>query len=111
QRRYAIRGRPWTGRRKHDIITSGRGVRHVPGILRGEVFVMPYITRNGVKVYYQSMGSGPAIVFLHPWSTNRYIWTFQLMHFARNHRCIAVDHRGHGQSDKPASGYAIGEMA
>jgi len=72
---------------------------------------MPHITRNGVKVYYESMGQGPAIVFLHPWSTNRFIWTFQLMHFARTHRCIAVDHRGHGQSDKPAGGYAIAEMA
>jgi len=72
---------------------------------------MPYITRNGVKVFYESAGSGPAIVFLHPWSTNRFIWTFQLMHFARRFRCVAVDHRGHGLSDKPASGYAIGEMA
>ncbi len=72
---------------------------------------MPHITRKGVKVYYESFGSGPAIVFLHPWSTNRFIWTFQLMHFARSHRCIAVDHRGHGQSDKPEGGYAIPEMA
>lgn len=72
---------------------------------------MPHITRQGVKVYYESMGSGPALVFLHPWSTNRYIWTFQLLDFARSHRCIAVDHRGHGQSDKPPTGYAITEMA
>lgn len=72
---------------------------------------MPHITRNGVKVYYECFGDGSPIVFLHPWSTNRFIWTFQLMEFARDHRCIAVDHRGHGQSDKPESGYAIDEMA
>ncbi|MEX2481615.1 MAG: alpha/beta hydrolase [Gammaproteobacteria bacterium] len=72
---------------------------------------MPHVTRDGVKVYYESAGQGAAIVFLHPWSTNRYIWTFQLMHFARSHRCIALDLRGHGQSDKPAAGYAITEMA
>jgi len=73
---------------------------------------MPHVNRNGVKVYYESFGSGsPAIVFLHPWTTNRYIWAGQLPIFARNHQCILVDHRGHGQSDKPADGYAIGEMA
>ena len=73
---------------------------------------MPHITRNGVKVYFETYGTGaPAIVFLHPWSTNRYIWTNQVLAFARDHQCVVVDHRGHGQSDKPDSGYAIGEMA
>ena len=72
---------------------------------------MPHINRDGVKVYYESFGQGLPIVFLHPWSTNRYIWTNQLLEFARNHQCIVVDHRGHGLSDKPAEGYGIGEMA
>jgi len=73
---------------------------------------MPHITRNGVKVFYECMGQGsPALVFLHPWSTNHYIWANQVNDFARNHRVMVMDHRGHGQSDKPASGYAIGEMA
>jgi len=73
---------------------------------------MPHINRNGVNVFYESFGSGsPAIVFLHPWTSNHYIWAFQVNAFARDHRCIVMDHRGHGQSDKPAGGYAIGEMA
>ena len=72
---------------------------------------MPNITRNGVKVFYESHGSGLPIVFLHPWSTNHYIWAFQLPEFALNHRCIVMDHRGHGLSDKPPSGYGMGEMA
>ncbi len=73
---------------------------------------MPHINRNGVKVHYESLGAGdPAIVFLHPWSTNHFIWANQVPVFAQHHRCIVVDHRGHGQSDKPEAGYAIGEMA
>ena len=77
-----------------------------------EEYNMPFVNRNGVKVYYESHGAGdPAIVFLHPWSTNRYIWAGQLPIFAQDHRCILVDHRGHGLSDKPESGYALGEMA
>jgi pimeloyl-ACP methyl ester carboxylesterase len=72
---------------------------------------MPYVTRNGVKIWYESYGQGLPVVFLHPWSTNRYIWSFQLFEFAREQRCIVLDHRGHGLSDKPAAGYAIAEMA
>lgn len=72
---------------------------------------MSYVERNGVKVYYESYGSGLPLVFLHPFTTNRNIWTFQTLPFARDHRSIVVDHRGHGLSDKPASGYAISEMA
>lgn len=73
---------------------------------------MPTINRDGVNVYYEASGAGdPALVFLHPWSTNRFVWTYQLPVFSQHHRCLAVDHRGHGQSDKPEGGYAIGEMA
>lgn len=73
---------------------------------------MPHVNRNGVNVYYESLGEGsPTLVFLHPWATNRYIWAGQLAIFAQTNRCIMVDHRGHGQSDKPAEGYGIDEMA
>ena len=54
---------------------------------------MPSINRKGVNVYYESFGQGLPIVFLHPWTTNRYIWSNQLFDFARNHRCLVVDHQ------------------
>ena len=72
---------------------------------------MPHVHRDGVNVYYESYGSGTPIVFLHPFSTTGYIWYFQTVSFARDYQCITVDHRGHGRSDKPESGYAIPEMA
>ena len=73
---------------------------------------MPYADNKGVKLYYETWGSGGVpIVFLHPWSTNGYIWYFQIFHFARTNICLTVDHRGHGRSDKPASGYSIQEHA
>jgi 3-oxoadipate enol-lactonase len=72
---------------------------------------MPYVERNGVKVYYESFGQGAPLVFLHPITTNRYIWANQLFAFGIDHRVILIDHRGHGISDKPAHGYAISEMA
>ncbi len=72
---------------------------------------MPHINRNGIRIYYESHGQGPPIVLLHPLTTNRYIWTNQIFTFAREHQVIVIDHRGHGLSDKPSSGYAITEMA
>jgi len=72
---------------------------------------MAYADNGGVKVYYDDYGQGLPIVFLHPWTTNGYIWYFQIFPFARTNRVIAVDHRGHGRSDKPKSGYSIQEHA
>jgi pimeloyl-ACP methyl ester carboxylesterase len=72
---------------------------------------MPLIERNGVHVYYEIFGHGPPLVLLHSLSTNRYVWANQLFAFARDHRVLVVDHRGHGLSDAPATGYAIAEMA
>lgn len=72
---------------------------------------MPYVTRNGVNIYYESYGKGSPVVFLHPFSTNGYIWYFQTFTFACTNQCVVIDERGHGRSDKPQQGYAIKEMA
>jgi 3-oxoadipate enol-lactonase len=72
---------------------------------------MSYAENRGVKVFYDTYGHGLPIVFLHPWTTNGYIWYFQIFPFARNNHVIVIDHRGHGRSDKPMSGYSIQEHA
>ena len=72
---------------------------------------MPLVNRNGVNTYYESYGSGVPIVFLHPFSTSGYIWTFQTFTFACTNQCIVIDHRGHGRADKPQQGYAIKDIA
>jgi len=72
---------------------------------------MPYADNEGTKVFYDTYGQGTPIVFLHPWTTNGYIWYYQVFPFARTNQVIVVDHRGHGRSDKPKSGYSIQEHA
>ena len=72
---------------------------------------MPYAKSNGVNIYYETHGQGGPIVFLHPFSTNGYIWYFQVFPFAQTNQCVVIDERGHGRSDKPQQGYAIKEMA
>ncbi|HZO83410.1 MAG TPA: alpha/beta hydrolase [Candidatus Binataceae bacterium] len=77
-----------------------------------EELSMPYADNHGTKIYYERWGNGGLpIVFLHPWSTNGYIWYYPLFHFARGRACVTLDHRGHGRSDKPLTGYSIQEHA
>jgi pimeloyl-ACP methyl ester carboxylesterase len=72
---------------------------------------MPIAQNGSVKIFYDTYGQGTPIVFLHPWSTNGYIWYYQVFPFARTNQVIVIDHRGHGRSDKPANGYSIQEHA
>jgi long-chain acyl-CoA synthetase len=45
------------------------------------------------------------IVFIHGFGGQASQWQYQLQKFAMDHRVIALDLRGHGLSDKPATGY------
>ena len=69
---------------------------------------MPTITHKGVKLAYESRGSGrPAFVFIHGWTCDRTFFAPQAKHFARRHRVVSLDLRGHGESDKPQGAYPI----
>ena len=73
---------------------------------------MGYLTRDGVKLHYEEAGAGePAIVLIHGWCCDRTYFAPQAAHFAPTRRCISVDLRGHGQSDKPEQEYSIAGFA
>ena len=68
--------------------------------------------RDGVHLRYLDIGSGePALVFIHGWCCNQSMWGDQIEAFAPAHRIIAVDLRGHGESDKPDQDYTIDQFA
>jgi pimeloyl-ACP methyl ester carboxylesterase len=69
---------------------------------------MPTMSHNGVKLAYDGRGKGrPAFVFIHGWTCDRSFFAPQVKHFARRHRVVSLDLRGHGQSDKPQGPYPI----
>jgi pimeloyl-ACP methyl ester carboxylesterase len=69
---------------------------------------MQTLNRNGVNLAYQEAGSGaPPILLVHGFCGNHTHLAPQFDYFRRNHRVIAVDRRGHGQSDKPEQAYTI----
>ena len=73
---------------------------------------MATIVRNGIKLAFEDCGAGrPAFVFVHGTSCNRSFFVPQAKHFARQHRVVSVDLRGHGESDKPSGPYPIAAYA
>lgn len=60
------------------------------------------------RVHYVNYGKGDdAIVLIHGWTMNVDNWRDQIPDFAKQHRVIAIDLPGHGQSDKPKVAYSM----
>jgi pimeloyl-ACP methyl ester carboxylesterase len=64
---------------------------------------MPFVSNQGVRIHYETFGSGPALVLLHgtfhsaaDWIDIGYVDALKA-----EHQVILLDSRGHGQSDKP----------
>jgi pimeloyl-ACP methyl ester carboxylesterase len=55
--------------------------------------------------YLDFGGDGPPLVFLHATGFHAWLWLPYARRFAPTHRVLALDQRGHGESDKPATGY------
>lgn len=72
---------------------------------------MPVIERDGVTLYYETHGSGPALLLTHGFSATSQMWQPQIDALARDHTLILWDMRGHGQSTAPADDTQFTEAA
>lgn len=65
-----------------------------------------------VNIYYQDLGTGKNVVFIHGWPLDGSMWEYQLTRLPQQGlRCIAYDRRGFGQSDKPYAPYDYNTLA
>jgi len=74
-----------------------------------------FIERGGVRIHYETYGSGePTVLLLPTWALfhSRH-WKMQIPYLARHRRVVTFDGRGNGRSDRPhgAEPYAIREFA
>lgn len=74
---------------------------------------MPEVEANGVRFYYQQSGDGPDVVLVHAVTSNQAVWVFSglIEALATDFRVTAYDLRGHGMSERPATGYTSEVMA
>jgi 3-oxoadipate enol-lactonase len=64
---------------------------------------MPFAPVNGIQIYYEEYGKGPAtIVFAHGAGGNHLSWWQQVPFFSKKYRCITFSHRNfHLSPDRP----------
>ena len=73
---------------------------------------MPFLERDGVKLYFEEKGVGePAMLLVHGWTCNHSHFAAQADYFSKSHRVVSVDLRGHGRSDAPQQEYTLDGFA
>jgi pimeloyl-ACP methyl ester carboxylesterase len=78
---------------------------------------MAFLTRDGVRLYYEDHGTGPAVLLTHGYSSTSQMWRGQVAAFSDRYRIIVWDMRGHGESDYPdnpalySTAHTVADMA
>ena len=66
---------------------------------------MPHLTTDdGIKLFYEEVGSGIPVVFVHEFAGDRRSHELQMRYFGQRYRCIAYNARGYPPSDVPEDG-------
>lgn len=65
-----------------------------------------------VNIYYEDLGKGKNVVFIHGWPLSGAMWEYQMTQLPQQGmRCITYDRRGFGNSDKPFGPYDYNTLA
>jgi 3-oxoadipate enol-lactonase len=60
---------------------------------------MPHLDRDGARIYYETHGAGPPLVFAHGLGGNHLSWWQQVPHFRDRYTCVVFAHRGFPPSE------------
>jgi pimeloyl-ACP methyl ester carboxylesterase len=66
-----------------------------------------YAPSGAAKIYFETAGAGPDLVFVHAGVSDSRMWDPQVEAFAGNFRVTRYDHRGFGKSKMPEDPYAL----
>ncbi len=59
---------------------------------------MPTVSVNGTTLYYEEMGTGQPLLFIHGMCGDASVWADQMQRLSPHFRCVAYDRRGHSRS-------------
>jgi len=68
-----------------------------------------YAALNGARIFYEEIGSGPALVFVHAGIADSRMWDTQIDAFADRYHIIRYDQRGFGKTLPVAGEYSFRE--
>src|SRR5579863_5487316 len=69
-----------------------------------------YIIHDSSKLYYESRGTGPAILFLHGGYLEHSMWAKQVDFFSKKYKVVTIDLPGHGKTCMQDSLMLIAEV-
>ena len=72
---------------------------------------MPVVRANGININYEERGAGDPLILIMGLGANGPVWEAHVKEYERHFRCILMDNRGVGLSDKPAGPYTTEMMA
>jgi pimeloyl-ACP methyl ester carboxylesterase len=72
---------------------------------------MPTVQANGINIYYEERGSGEPLVLTMGLGADGSAWEDHVKTYEKHFRCIVIDNRGAGRSDKPEGSYSTKMMA
>jgi len=72
---------------------------------------MPSVNVNGIRIAYQEVGAGAPLLLIMGLGAPGSLWEKHVEAYARHFRCILMDNRGAGESDKPQGPYTTPMMA
>jgi 3-oxoadipate enol-lactonase / 4-carboxymuconolactone decarboxylase len=74
---------------------------------------MPFISRDGVRLYWKLEGADerPVLVLLNSIGTDMSLWDAAVPHLLAAFRLLRLDTRGHGASDAPEGDYSLAMLA
>lgn len=67
---------------------------------------MPKVTANGIAINYDVQGEGEPLILIPYLAADNACYAFQVADYAKEFRCISLDPRGAGESDKPEGPYS-----
>jgi pimeloyl-ACP methyl ester carboxylesterase len=68
---------------------------------------MVRVAANGIDISYQEEGAGFPLILIHDLSDGSALWAPLMPKFSGHYRTIALEVRGHGESEKPDMPYSI----
>jgi pimeloyl-ACP methyl ester carboxylesterase len=72
---------------------------------------VPEVNSDGIRICYDDKGGGePALLFLPGWCGSRSVFDQLIARCATSRRILAVDWRGHGQSETPTGDFAASDL-